>query len=60
MSRNSLNRRHSDTIRSTAKLVKYDKPYSPTINFIILVNTPFNESPKEQPRIAWLTSVLSF
>jgi len=24
------------------------------------VNTPFNASPKEQPRIAWLTSVLSF
>jgi hypothetical protein len=39
---------------------KYEALYLPTINFIIFVNTPFNESPKEQPRIAWLTSILSF
>lgn len=49
-----------NTIRSSHQPVKYKDLYSPTINFIIFVNTPFNESPKEQPRTAWLTSVLSF
>lgn len=51
--------RHN-TLWSSHKPVKYKHLYSPTINFIISVNTPFNESPKEQPRTAWLTSVLSF